>query len=467
MDHVFGTTSFRGELAAAVQGMPDAASTTQWLIDDRERFQLEVFEFEHPHPKLLQQNSSITDIGYNRLIFAVRTVAEVRQAANEFGCSVDLMTDSPDINRVHARLVDPDGILVELIEWPEKVSGSRSAQLIGLGLTTADLDTSVEDMCEGFGFQMCSDVFEHSGCWSEQGRLQKHQTLQMGDMYVVASQYRDSRPRPSDHQLADIGIMNFAIFLRDQADFAACMNATQRLGMRPNCAPLSVGNEASIVYNNDRQGFSVEMIFLAPKLWGLYGFKHPSLADRVLNWLAERKAHFLYGRGAPGTSNGNINPFSYKVATSIDIQACTEQVWRELENFRDYDAWNPMLRNVSIELTPGSPVRFEVRQAGKRALKLSARITQLDFQKKLAWKGGIPLLATGEHYFMLEKLDESSCRFSHGEQFRGLLLPLLGRALKRATPLYRAMNQALKRRVEKLATGSVAANTATETRAQE
>ena len=76
LDHVFGTKSFRGELAEAIQGMPDAASTTHWLIDDRERFQLEVFQFEHPQPRPLRENSSITDIGYNR---------ELRARFREFG----------------------------------------------------------------------------------------------------------------------------------------------------------------------------------------------------------------------------------------------------------------------------------------------------------------------------------------------------------------------------------------------
>ena len=48
MDHIFGTAEFRGPDLDKVQRMEKAASSTRWLIDDREMFQLEVFRFENP-----------------------------------------------------------------------------------------------------------------------------------------------------------------------------------------------------------------------------------------------------------------------------------------------------------------------------------------------------------------------------------------------------------------------------------
>jgi catechol 2,3-dioxygenase-like lactoylglutathione lyase family enzyme len=48
MDHIFGTSEFRGPELDKVHQMKNAASSTRWLIDDRELFQLEVFQYwEH------------------------------------------------------------------------------------------------------------------------------------------------------------------------------------------------------------------------------------------------------------------------------------------------------------------------------------------------------------------------------------------------------------------------------------
>ena len=88
LDHVFGTSAFRGEMAEKIQGVKNAASTTDWLIDDRERFQLEVFQYEYPCSRPLAADRSISDVGYNRIIAAVESLAETSRRAAEAGASV-------------------------------------------------------------------------------------------------------------------------------------------------------------------------------------------------------------------------------------------------------------------------------------------------------------------------------------------------------------------------------------------
>lgn len=298
LDHIFGTNSFRGEMAEQVQGVKNAASTTRWLIDDRERFQLEVFQFEQPLPRPLRKDHGVSDQGYNRVIVAVASLDQTAALAKDLGYPVSPMAPFDASGRTtHAWLRDPDGILLELMEMPDVIYGERPAQMIGLGLTSADLELSAEDMCAGFGFTPAEDLFEHGHYWPEDGRLEKQQTLRLGDMYLVLSQYRESRPRPVDYRLSDIGIMNFAIYFPNQADFNACYQTTFAMGMRGNCEPKVVGEDASIVYNNDRQGFSVEMIYMVEKAWGLYGFARPRLIHHLLNWLAEWKARRAYTKG--------------------------------------------------------------------------------------------------------------------------------------------------------------------------
>lgn len=295
LDHIFGTSAFRGEMAEKVQGLKNAASTTDWLIDDRERFQLEVFQYENPCSRPLAADRGISDVGYNRIIIAVESLAETSRKAAEAGASVDsLPCGGNSAGPLHALLSDPDGILLEIVEAPKLVAAQRPARIIGLGITSSDIDTTVDDMCAGFGFSACEDIFQHEAIWQQDGQLAQSQTLQLDDMYLVVSQYRNARLRPEDQRLSDIGVMNFAIFFPGQDDFQSCYETTRQMGMKSNCEPISFGQDASITYNNDRQGFSVEMIYLTPKLWGLYGFARPKFRDRLINKLTEYKSRRDY-----------------------------------------------------------------------------------------------------------------------------------------------------------------------------
>jgi catechol 2,3-dioxygenase-like lactoylglutathione lyase family enzyme len=295
MDHIFGTSEFRGEDVDKVQQMKHVASSTRWLIDDRDMFQLEIFNFENPVSRPLPDDHSVCDIGYNRVIIAVKSLDDTLKQVAEEGAVVAalLCSDQPD-HATHALVRDFDGILLELVEAPERVRGERPARIIGLGLTSADLATTVEDMRDGFGFTPCDDSLLHRQYWSEDGRLEQMQTLQLDDMYLVVSQYRDSRPRPADYQLADIGVMNFAICFPSDDDFSSCYQRTQQMGMKANAEPKVIEGMGAVTYNNDRQGFSVEMMFLVNKLRGLYGFAPPSLKDRVLNKIMNWKARRAY-----------------------------------------------------------------------------------------------------------------------------------------------------------------------------
>ncbi|PLW68742.1 VOC family protein [Pseudohalioglobus lutimaris] len=295
MDHIFGTAEFRGAQADQVQGMENVASSTQWLIDDRELFQLELFQFENPESRPLREDHKLTDEGYNRIIIAVKSLEQVSDIAMSAGGSVVALLYNEDPEHLtHALLKDPDGILLELVEDPDLVPGDRPAKIVGLGISSLNLPTTVEDMCDGFGFTPCEDRFQHKTFWQEGGKLERLQTLRLDDMYLVVSQYRDSRPRSPDYRLGDIGVMNFAICFPDVEDFDACFETTQKMGMQSNIEPIVIKDTGAITYNNDRQGFSVEMIFMVKKLWGLYGFAPPSLKDKMINKLLNWKAQRTY-----------------------------------------------------------------------------------------------------------------------------------------------------------------------------
>jgi len=139
--------------------------------------------------------------------------------------------------------------------------------------------------------------------------------------------------------------------------------------------------------------------------------------------------------------------FSLEVRTSLDIEARPEAVWSILTDFGAYDDWNPMLRRVRGAPHPGSTVAFEVQLGDGKSMKLKADISKLEEPWALSWRGGSSFLITGEHYFRIERLDDTRVRFHNGERFAGPLLPLLARKLRRSAPLYESMNLALQRRL--------------------
>lgn len=140
--------------------------------------------------------------------------------------------------------------------------------------------------------------------------------------------------------------------------------------------------------------------------------------------------------------------FSFQINRTIDINTTPETAWQELTNFADYNNWNPMLQNVQTELQLKAPVDFEVLVGKTKRLKLKAKMTRIDNASELRWAGGNALTVKGEHYFRIEKLSDNQIRLHHGEFFKGLLLVLMKKSLQRSAPLYSAMNESLKARLE-------------------
>jgi hypothetical protein len=140
-----------------------------------------------------------------------------------------------------------------------------------------------------------------------------------------------------------------------------------------------------------------------------------------------------------------------QIRTSIGIAAPPERVWSILADFKSWSTWNDVLHIVSTEHHVGSTIRFRPVFDGSPARGYPARVVRYEPGRELAWFGAplkLPALGCGEHWFRLGPSDEGTL-FEHGEEFRGLLTPLMPRAFYAAlTKGYDAFNLALKGRVE-------------------
>src|SRR5215212_9002349 len=118
------------------------------------------------------------------------------------------------------------------------------------------------------------------------------------------------------------------------------------------------------------------------------------------------------------------------IETAIDIDASPDEVWAVVTDFARYPEWNPFL--VRAEGNPVVGDRLEVVESGRH----------------FAWLGHlvVPGLFDGRHEFVLEPAG-SGTRFVQREQFRGILVPLLGSKLFEQTEAgFVLMNEALAER---------------------
>lgn len=141
----------------------------------------------------------------------------------------------------------------------------------------------------------------------------------------------------------------------------------------------------------------------------------------------------------------------HEIITAVSISASPERVWAVLLDFARYPEWNPFVRSIEGPPSEGSSLKVTVHPPGGKAMTFRPVVIRQSLGTEFRWKGKLllPGLFDGEHYFGLAPTANGSTRFTHGEHFRGLLVPLFRSALDRGTKAgFEAMNLALKQRLE-------------------
>jgi len=141
-----------------------------------------------------------------------------------------------------------------------------------------------------------------------------------------------------------------------------------------------------------------------------------------------------------------------QIATSIEIAASSETVWKHLTDFPAYPSWNPFIRSIAGSIERGSKLQVTVQPSGGSPMSFNPRLLRSEPNVELRWRGSllIPGLFDGEHYFQISESKTGKVLFTHGEVFSGLLVSLvLQGKMKQATEAgFEAMNRALKLRAQ-------------------
>lgn len=136
--------------------------------------------------------------------------------------------------------------------------------------------------------------------------------------------------------------------------------------------------------------------------------------------------------------------------TEIIINASPEKIWSVLMNFEAFPDWNPFIIYIDGEHKVGTKLNITVEPPTKKAMSFKPAVLACIPEKELRWigKGPLPGLFSGEHYFKLEKINETSCKFIHGEKFKGILVGMMKSTLDKTEEGFQLMNEALKKECE-------------------
>ncbi len=279
-----GTNLFAGPLSSMVQGVPRAASTCWWLVDRQELFQVELFEFRSPLVRELPRDWRPCDIGYTTVSFWVDDLDAVLERARREGS--EPLTDpigEPGERRVCLR--DPDGVLVELMDDDPRSDEPRERPRPEIGAVARAVTLSVPDLERSR--QFFADVLalpvaeglelhspEHDSLWGLEGATRERICLWADDFLVELVSYSDpaGRPWPEGYRISDLGLLNIAFGFRNRSEFDEACRRCADAGVEGNGPPLHLG-AWSVVYVNDDQGFSVELLHVEPWYEGQMGFR--------------------------------------------------------------------------------------------------------------------------------------------------------------------------------------------------
>ncbi len=177
---------------------------------------------------------------------------------------------------------NPDGVYVEIME-DDPLSGAglapgRSACPVAVRSVTVsvpDLARSEAFFSRGLGLSRSDAVLrdsEHEELWGLAGARTRRSVFTAGSVLIELVQYLDpvGRPRRGGYRISDQGILNIAFGARSRLDHRKLYRRACAAGAGANRPPVYMPG-GGVVYVNDPDGFSVELLWMSPaseKRWG-------------------------------------------------------------------------------------------------------------------------------------------------------------------------------------------------------
>jgi short-subunit dehydrogenase/catechol 2,3-dioxygenase-like lactoylglutathione lyase family enzyme len=181
-------------------------------------------------------------------------------------------------------------------------------------LSVPSLERSRRMFANVLGLDPAEDVSlhtpEHERLWGLEGASRESLALWADDFLVELVEYSDpvGRPWPPGYRISDQGLLNVAFGFRNRREFDTAYRRCREAGLTSNGPPLRLG-AWSVVYVNDDQGFSIELLHAEPWFEGRLGFRPqraPRLAPFVGRTPAVRRAERRFEKALVTGAAGGI-----------------------------------------------------------------------------------------------------------------------------------------------------------------
>lgn len=108
--------------------------------------------------------------------------------------------------------------------------------------------------------------------------------------------------------------------------------------------------------------------------------------------------------------------------TEVIIKATPEKVWAVLTDFTQVKEWNSVLVPIQGELKEGNTIKYEFCQdEGGKAAVMDATVRKIIPGELINQTGGMPLVLTFNHKYILEPVGEGTKVTIH-EEYRGVMV---------------------------------------------
>lgn len=140
-----------------------------------------------------------------------------------------------------------------------------------------------------------------------------------------------------------------------------------------------------------------------------------------------------------------------RIVVTTEIAAPVDVVWAQLVDTSSFAEWNPFIPSLTGDLAQGERLTVRIAPPDGKAMTFRPTVTVFEEGHRLEWLGrmGIPGIFDGRHSFTVEAT-ATGTRFTHAEEFSGVLVPLTAKMLDKTAEGFRQMNEALRARVEKV-----------------
>lgn len=279
-----GGTLFKGKVTESVTGLPGAQMSAGWLMDDRDFFQFEMFQYHTPNPQKFGEYRHPWDIGYSRLALEVNDLTAFHQRCSQRALE-DLSAIKTVADKPYFVFRGPNNVLVEVGQATRPIPQGFGARFAGVAINVPNLTIAMHSYHTAIGCPIITNAPADKGVlWDEAPAAKRSVLLDGGTIWLEINEYTTGKSEawPKGYRICDFGQQNIAFGSREGAGIKDLYERMVKGGFRPNTELVSSLGQVQLTYLNDPQGFNVEILMVRPWLDGVMGFRQANGFDKIL-----------------------------------------------------------------------------------------------------------------------------------------------------------------------------------------